>query len=240
MLDPLEQVVPDQVTGRGFEPEAGAQPRRLDVGAVSGLLYPGPCRVVGPAPAVLVVEGVAKWTERLLPPRRRDIEAPAGLQVAPCGEDMDVSAAAALAVKHGRPSVAVGSEPCPGRLFEGDQNLADLVVGRSVFRRPGDYARGVLVLERQRVGHGSHLVRIPAQDLDAFALLPGRVPRPEEVVGRLPGRSGPVREELNQHRRPGIERGPAPRAPARWRSGGRSPRRPRSPPCGYSPSGRFG
>jgi hypothetical protein len=59
VLDALEQVVTDQVAGLGFEREAGPEPCRLDVGAVAGLLHPGPRRIVRAAPAVLVVEGVA-------------------------------------------------------------------------------------------------------------------------------------------------------------------------------------
>ncbi len=98
MLDSLEQVVPDQVAWLGFEAEAGPEPRRLDVGPVSGVLHPGPLRVVGPTPAVFVVEGVAERVERPLPAGGRDVEAPPGLQVAPRGEDVDVSTAAALAV----------------------------------------------------------------------------------------------------------------------------------------------
>ena len=70
VLDTLEEVVPDQVAGGGFEPEPRPQPRRLDVGAVSGLLHPGPCRIVRASPAVFVVEGVPKGTEGLLPARR--------------------------------------------------------------------------------------------------------------------------------------------------------------------------
>ena len=157
MLNALEQVVPDQVAGGGFEPEAGPQPRRLDVGAVSGLLHPGPLRVVGPAPAVLMVEGVAERIERPLPARRGDVEAPAGLQVAPSGEDMHVSASAALAVEHGRPGVSVGLQSRPGRLLEGVQDRLDLPVGGLVVRCPSDHAGGVPVLERQRVGHCSLL-----------------------------------------------------------------------------------
>ena len=107
MLDTLEQVVADQLSGGGLEREASPQLRRLDVGAVPGLLHPRPRRVIRPAPALFSVEGVAERAERLLPARRRDVEAPAGLQVAPRGEDMHVSAAAALAVHHGRPGVAV-------------------------------------------------------------------------------------------------------------------------------------
>ncbi|MDE0357264.1 MAG: hypothetical protein OXN92_05925, partial [Gammaproteobacteria bacterium] len=131
---------------------------------------------------MFVVEGVPERAEGLLPARRRDVEAAAGLQVATRGENMDVSAAALLTVEHRRPGVAVGFEPGPCRPLEGVQHRLDLFVGRLVLRRPRDQARGVPVLELQRVGQGRHFVRIPAQDLDAFARLPGRVPLPEEVV----------------------------------------------------------
>ena len=140
VLDALEQVVPDQVAGGGLEPKPGPQPRRLDVGAVSGLLHPGPGRIVRTAPAVLVVEGVAERVKRLPPSRRGDVEAPPGLQVAPRGQDMDVSAAAALAVEHRRPCVAVGFQPRPSRLLELVEHGFDLLVGGSVIGRPGDHA----------------------------------------------------------------------------------------------------
>ena len=107
VLDTLEQVVADQVAGGGLEREAGAQVRRLDVGAVPGLLHPRPRRVIRPAPALFGVEGVAERVECLLPARRRDVEAPAGLQVASRSKDMHVSAAVALPMHHGRPGVAV-------------------------------------------------------------------------------------------------------------------------------------
>ena len=227
MLDTLEQVVADQVAGGGLECEAGTQVRRLDVGTVPGLLHPRPRRVIRPAPALLGVEGVAERVECLLPARRRDVEAPAGLQVASRGEDMHVNAAVALPMHHGRPGVAVGLEPRPGRLFKGIDDRADLRVGRSVVRCPGNHARRVLVLERQRVGHRGHPMGIPPEDLHALARLPGRVPRPEEVVGRRPGRAGAAGQEFNVHRDRGSRRGPAPRALARWRPGGRRSRRPR-------------
>ena len=148
---------------------------------------------------MFVVEGVPEGTEGLLPARRRDVEAAAGLQVASRGENMDVSASALLAMQHGRPCVAVGFEPGPSRLLEGVQHRVDLLVGGLVLRRPRDQAGGVPVLELQRVGQSGHFVRIAPQNLDAFARLPGRVPLPEEVVGRAPRRSGPVGEEPNQH-----------------------------------------
>ena len=192
VLDTLEQVVPDQVAGGGFEPEAGPQPCRLDVGAVTGLLHPRPRRIVRASPAVFVVEGVPERTERLLPARRGDVEAPSGLQIAPRRQDVDVSAAAALAVQHGRPCVSVEIQSRPGGLLEGVQNRADLFVGRLVLRRPRDHPGGVLVLEGKRIGHGGHPVGISPEHLDAFARLPGRVPLPEEVVGRVPRRAGPA------------------------------------------------
>ncbi len=215
VLDSLKQVVPDQVTGGGFEPETGPQLRRLDIGAVSGLLHSGPSRIVRPRPAVFVVEGVPEGAEGLLPSRRGNVEAPAGLQFAPRGEDVDVSASAALAVQHGSPGVSVALQSRPGRLLEGVQDRLDLLVGGSVLRCPSDHARRVLVLEGKRVGDGGHHVRVPAQHLDALARLPGRVPLPEEVAGRRPGRAGPAREKLNQHRRPGSRSERASRANAR-------------------------
>ena len=229
MLNTLEQVVADQVAGGGLEREAGPQPRRLDVGAVPGLLHPRPRRVIRPAPALLGVEGVAERVECLLPARRGDVEAPAGLQVASSGEDMHVNAAVAFPVHHGRPGVAVGLEPRPGRLFKDIDDRADLWVGRSVVRCPGNHARRVLVLERQRVGHRGDVMGIPLEDLHALAQLPRRVPRPEQVIGRRPGRAGAAGQEFNVHRDRGSRRGPAPRAPARWRPGGRRSRRPRLP-----------
>ncbi len=161
-----------------------------------------------------MVEGVPEGTEGLLPARWGDVETPAGLQVAPGGKDVDVRASAALAVQHGGPRVSVGLQSRPGRVLEGVDDGLDLGVGRFVLRRPRDHAGGIPVLERQRVGHGGHLVRITPKDFDALARLPGRVPLSEEVAGRRPGRAGPAREELNQHRRPGLQQGTAPRAPA--------------------------
>ncbi len=208
VLDPLDQVVSDQVAGGGFEPEPGPQSRRLDVGAVSGLLHPGPGRIVRTAPAVLVVEGVAERVERSPPARRGNVEAAPGLKVASRSENVDVGTAALLAVEHRRPCVAVGFEPRPSRLLEGVQNRADLFVGRLVLRCPRDHAGGVPVLEAQSVRHRRHPVGIAPKDLDAFAQLPGRVPLPEEVLGRSPRRSGSARQELNVHRLPGSRRDP--------------------------------
>ena len=233
MLDALHQVVPDQVAGVGFVFEPGPRLRCLDVGAVSRVLRPGPRRIVRTAPAVLVVERVAQRVEGPLPAGRRDVQAPARLQVALRGQHMRVDAAAALAVQDRRPCVAVRLQSRPRRLLELVEDGFDLLIGRPVVGRPSDHARPVPPLEIERVGHGGHHVWIPAQHLDALARLPGRVPLPEEVASRIPRRAGSARQELNVHRGPVSRSEPAPRAPARWRSGGRSPRRPRPPPCGY-------
>ena len=58
VLDPLQQVVTDELARAGFVLEAGPQLPRFQVGAMAGLVRPGPCRVVRAAPAVLVVETV--------------------------------------------------------------------------------------------------------------------------------------------------------------------------------------
>ena len=219
VLDALHEVVPYQLARLGLVLKAGPQRCRFDVGAVSWLLRPGAGRVVGPAPAVLVVEAVAKWGEGLLPAGRRDVEALARLQVAAGGEDMHVHPAAALAVLDRRPRVAVGLKPCPGRLLKLVEDGVDLRIGRPVFRRPSDHARGVLVLELQRVGDGRHHLRVPAEDIDALTQLPGRIPLAEEIIDRRRGRAGPARDELNVHGQP-LRRHGQPRAsPARCRRG---------------------
>ena len=70
------------------------------------------------------------------------------------------------------------------------------------------------MLEGKRIGHGGHLVGIAPEHLDAFALLPGGVKLAEEVLGRLAGRSGSVREKLKVHPRPDLRRAPRRGAPA--------------------------
>jgi hypothetical protein len=79
VLDALHEVVPDQLARVGLDRQPGPQLRRLDVGAMAGVLRPGAGRVVRPAPAVLVVEGVAQRAEGLLPAGRRDVHAAARL-----------------------------------------------------------------------------------------------------------------------------------------------------------------
>ena len=187
VLDALHQVVPYQLTWVGFVLKSGPQLCRFDIGAVSWLLRPGAGRVVGPTPAVLVVECVAQRVEGLLPAGRRDVQAAAGFQVALRGEDVHMYSAALLAVLDRGPRVAVRLQSRPGRLLELVDDRFDLRVGRPVLRRPGDYDRRVLVLELQRVGDGGHHVRIPAKDFDALALVPGRVPLTDEIVGRRTG-----------------------------------------------------
>ena len=217
VLDALHQVVPDQLSRVGLDRQPGAQVRGVDVGSVAGLLGPRPRRVVGPAPAVLEVEGVAQRAVGLLPAGRRDVQALARLQVAPGGEDVHVNAAAALAVLDGRPRVAVWLQSGPGCLLELVEHGLDLRVGRPVLRRPRDHAGGVLVLELQRVRDGGHPFGIAAADLDTVAHVPGRVPLAEQVLGRRLGGAGPARDELNVHRQPLRRLGRACPASARCR-----------------------
>ena len=106
VLDALHQVVSDHLARVGLHLQAGSQIRRPDVGAVARLLHPRPRRVVGPAPAVLVAEGVTQRVEGLLPAGRRDVQAAARLQVAPCCEDVHMDPAAVLAVQDRRPRVS--------------------------------------------------------------------------------------------------------------------------------------
>ena len=221
VLDALRQVVPDQLAGVGLVLQAGPQLRRLDVGAVAGLLRSGPGWVVRSAPAVLVVEGVARRVEGLLPAGRRDVQALARLQIAACGQHVHVDPAALLAVQHRRPRVAIRVEPRPGGLLELVEDGFDLRVGRPVLGRPGDHGRTVLVLERQGVGDGRHLFRIAAKHLNAGARLPGGVPLSEQVVDRRAGRARAAGDELDVHPAASLRSAPAARSPARWRPGGR-------------------
>ena len=223
MLDALHQVVADQLAGVGLVFEPGAQLRRLDIGAMARLLRPGPRRIVRTAPAMLVVERVAQRVEGPLPSGRRDVQAPARFEVALRGEDVRVDAAAALAVEDRRPRVAVRLQPRPRRLLELVEDGFDLLVGRPVVGGPRDHDGRVLALEFERVGHGSHHIGIPAQDLDALALLPLGVPLADEIVDRHLGRALAAREDLNVH--PGHLRpvGPRRAATARTTGGWRAP-----------------
>ena len=201
MLDALHQVVADQVARVGFVFEPGPQLRCLDVGQVARLLRPGPFRVVRAAPAVRVVEGVAQRIEGPLPAGGRNVEAAARLEVALRGEDVRVYAAAALAVQDRRPRVAVRLQSRPRRLLELVEDGFDLLVGRPVLRRPRDHGRPVLALETERVGHGGHHVRIPAQHFDALAPVPRGVPLADQIVNGRPSRALAVGQELKVHRR---------------------------------------
>ena len=75
VLDALHQVVADPCVRVRLVFESGPQLRRLDVGHVARPLRPGPRRVVGTAPAVLVDESVAWRVEGLLPAGGRDVQA---------------------------------------------------------------------------------------------------------------------------------------------------------------------
>ena len=176
------------------------QLRRLEVGAVPRLLLPRTRRIVRPAPGVLDVAGFHQRAIRLLPARRRDVQALARLQVTPRRHNMHVNAAARLAVPNRRPGVAVRRQTGPGRVLELVQHPVDFPVARLVFRRPGDHGRRVLLLELQRVGHRRHLLRIAAQHRHLGPLLALAVQLAREVLGRRRRRPRPARDELNQHR----------------------------------------
>ena len=223
MLDALHQVVADQFAGVGLVFEPGPQLRRLDVGAMARLLRPGPRRVVRSAPAVLVVERVSQRVEGPLPAGRRDVQAPACLQVALRGEDVRVDTAPAFAVQDRRPRVAVWLQSSPRRLLELVENGFDLLVGRPVVGRPRDHDGRVLAFELEGVGDGGHHVRVPAEHLDALAPEPLGVALADEIVDRHPGRALAAREDLNVHPRrlrPGV---PRRAATARTTRGWRSP-----------------
>ncbi|MDE2865289.1 MAG: hypothetical protein OXR05_09405 [Gemmatimonadota bacterium] len=79
VLDALHEVVADQRARIRLVFESGPELRRLDVGHVARPLRPRAPRIVRAAPAVLVVECVAKRIERPLPTGRGDVEAAARL-----------------------------------------------------------------------------------------------------------------------------------------------------------------
>ena len=164
VLDTLQQVVPDRLARVGLVRDPRPQLCRLDVGVVPRLLQPGACRIVRAAPTVVEVTGLDQRAIGLLPAGRRDVEALARLQVAPRGEHMHVHAAIGRAVLHRRPGVAIRGQPGPSALLDLVEHPVDVLGARLVLRRPGDHARGVFVVELQRVGHRRHVVRIAAQD----------------------------------------------------------------------------
>ena len=168
-------------------------------------------RVVRRRPAVLEIVHVPERPVVVQPAGRRDVERPAGLQVAAGGQDVDVDAAARLPVQHRRPAAPVGGEACERQLLEIVEHRPDLRIVRTVLRRPGDHARGVAVLEPQAVGDGGDQLGIPAQDLDAGAAVAQRVGRRQHVSGGGPGRAGAVLQERDQHR----PSGPGSRAASR-------------------------
>ena len=165
-LDALQQVGLDRLAGVVLARDPRPQRRRLDVSAVPRLLLPRSRRVIRAAPALVEVAGLDQGVVRLLPARRRDVEALACLQVAPRGEHMHVHAAIGRAVLHRRPGVAIRGQPGPGALLDLVEHPVDVLGARLVLRRPGDHARGVFVVELQRVGHRGHIVRIAAQHRD--------------------------------------------------------------------------
>ena len=147
MLDALQQVVPDRRARVVLARDPRPQLRCLAVGAVPRLLLPGARRVVRAAPALVEVQGLDQGVVGLLPARRRDVKALAGLQVAPRGEHMHVYAAVGRAVLHRRPRVAIRGQPGPSGLLELVEHPVDVLGAWPVLRGPGDHARRVFVVE---------------------------------------------------------------------------------------------
>ena len=174
--------------------EAGPQVRRLDIGDGARVAAPAPApgHPAGSSPAS-ALKASSERAEGLLPARRRDVEAPAwspGRNARRGHARESPPPRSGRAPRPPRRSGRARAPPRPSSRRHPDDR-ADLRVGRSVVGCPGDHARGVLVLERQRVGHRGHLMGIiPPKDLHALAQsCPARVPRPEEVRRPPPGPS---------------------------------------------------
>ena len=88
--------------------QALAQGRSLLVGRIARLKVPLPLRIVRPRPAVFGILPVSQRVIIPLPARRRDVQAFAGLQIHPGGQEVDVHSPLWLVVLHGCPGVAVG------------------------------------------------------------------------------------------------------------------------------------
>ena len=150
---------------------------------------------------MLSVQTVAQRVEKAPVSGRRDVQGFSGRQIDPRREDVHVAAAVRPAVQNRAPAVAAGIQPGPRRLLEPVEDRADLRVRRAVLRRPRDHARGVSVLEAERVGRRRHQLRIAAQNLDAGADASGGIHFPQQVPGRPPSAPGSPPDEFNQHRR---------------------------------------
>ena len=136
-LDPAEEV-----TGHGLG-QAGlgliqpkAPPLRFPVGPEAGLERPRPFRIVGPGPSVPLVQPVPERVEILLPPGRRDVEASAGGEIDARGEDVQVAAAAVLAVEDSGPAAPLRRQACPGDALELIKGLGDVGIRWRILRRP--------------------------------------------------------------------------------------------------------
>ena len=160
---------------------------------------------------MLEVQRSFKRTVGVLPARRGDVVALAGVEVALSGQDMHVRTAA-VAVEHGRPGIAIGLQPGPGDPLELVEGLVDLFVGGLVLGRPGDHGRAVAVLEVERVGDFGDRLRIAAQDLDLLALLAGVVVVGKQVLRGCGRGACAVRQELDEH---GYSAAPG-RSPRSW------------------------
>ena len=131
VLYALHQVVPDQLAPVGLDRQIGSQVRDVDVGAVAGPLHCDPRGVVSQLQPY-------SWLTARSGPKVFCQPGGAILTISrsqPGDEGVRVNAAAALAVLHGRPRVAIRLEPGPSRLLELVEHGLDLRVGGPVLRR---------------------------------------------------------------------------------------------------------
>ena len=117
-FDTLAQIVGNQPPGIFLRLQPGPKLGGLDVSPMAGLHIPRPLRIVRTAPAVFVVLPIPQCVKRLLPSRRRNIQALAGLKIAARRQDMHVNTPARFAVLDRCPGVAVRFEPRPGGFLE--------------------------------------------------------------------------------------------------------------------------
>lgn len=135
----LGQIRGQSVAGVFGHGQALAQRGRRPVGRIARLHIALEGRIVWPAPAVQGVLPVAERVEIPLPARRGDVEALAGFQIDPSGEDMDVDGAVWTVMLHGRPCITVGCQARLGRLLERVQNGHNLGRRRPIGGPPGQH-----------------------------------------------------------------------------------------------------
>ena len=198
--DFLDQPVGEKVA-RTRPVGGGAGSRRCEQLVRGRLHEPGPARVVGAGPALLVVPCIPNVVE-VGPPRwRRGVERLTAIQLDSGDQHvhMDPVGAVHVAVLDGGPGVAVVRESGEREVLEVRQHTGDLLPGRAVAWMERDHRRGVAVHRAEAVRDRRHLLRIADQDLDVLPLPALVVPLSGQVGGGPGGRSCAVRQELDVH-----------------------------------------